>query len=252
MGAGYDIRIAATVTDTSWRSTRWTIGGVPRCVNHSDQSAGNRTVTLEYEFERNSLLREGTLPDPDKVGPGEHVFPPPPGGTSTLRVELFNNDSCSGSPLATQQLALTTKVPGPNEVLAAACQGMKVVVILDESGSIATAGATQEVKDATKALARGLLDTGARMAVFKFSTTASSDFIAPYQTINQAFINGALDDYLDDYDPENSTNWDAGLTQARNQTLTATSQTSSSSSRMATRTSSATAVRATRRATIRP
>ena len=40
------------------------------------------------------------------------------------------------------------------------------------------------------------------MAVFKFSTTANSDFIAPYQTITQALINGGLDDYLDEYDPE--------------------------------------------------
>ena len=42
-----------------------------------------------------------------------------------------------------------------------------------------TAGATQEVRDATNALAQGLVDTGASMAVFKFSTQRSSSTIAP-------------------------------------------------------------------------
>ena len=46
MGSGYDIQIQATVTDTQWQSTRWITGGVARCVNHADQSAGTRTVTL--------------------------------------------------------------------------------------------------------------------------------------------------------------------------------------------------------------
>ena len=77
MGSGYDIRIQATVTDTKWQSTRWITGGVARCVNHSDQSAGNRTVTLAYQYE-NARLSEGVLPDPDKVGPSEHVIVPPP------------------------------------------------------------------------------------------------------------------------------------------------------------------------------
>ena len=62
---------------------------------------------------------------------------------------------------------LTTDVPATNDPLTAACQGMKVAVVLDESGSIGTAA--PQVRSATKALARGLVDTGARMAVFKFS-----------------------------------------------------------------------------------
>ncbi len=74
MGSGYDIRIQATVADTKWESTRWITGGVPRCVNHSDESAGNRTVTLAYQYENNSAIKEGLLPDPNKVGPSEHVI----------------------------------------------------------------------------------------------------------------------------------------------------------------------------------
>lgn len=219
MGAGYDIRIVANVRETRWESTSWSIGGVVRCVNHEDESAGNdRTVTLEYEFEANATLKEGEFPSPGKVGPSEHVLPPPPGSASPLRVELYANDSCSGTALASRSVTLTTRTPGANEPLVAACQGMKVAVVLDESGSIASAGATQEVRDATRALAQGLVGTGAVMAVFKFSTRASSNYIAPYQEVTQSFTNGRLDDYLDDYDPEGATNWDAGLTQARDRT----------------------------------
>ena len=107
MGSGYDIRIVANVTlGTTWQSTSWTTGGVTRCVNHSDKGNGSQTVDLEYEYEANAAIKaaerppRGNLPDPGKVGPSEHVFTPPPGGTSTLRVELFTNDSCSGSGLA--------------------------------------------------------------------------------------------------------------------------------------------------------
>ena len=40
-GAGYDIFIQARVTDTTWRSTSWTIGSVTRCVDHGNQSGDN-------------------------------------------------------------------------------------------------------------------------------------------------------------------------------------------------------------------
>ncbi len=144
------------------------------------------------------------------------MFPPPPGGASTLRVELFTNDNCSGSGLANETISLTTDVPATNKPLTAACQGMKVAVVLDESGSIGNAA--PQVRDATKALARGLLDTGARMAVFKFSTTASTSQIDPYQNITQTFINGQLTTYLNNYNPGGTTNWDAGLTRVSTQT----------------------------------
>ncbi|HEX7310968.1 MAG TPA: vWA domain-containing protein, partial [Gaiellaceae bacterium] len=227
MGSGYDIRIVANVSDgTNWESTSWTTGGVTRCVNHDDEGNGTHTVDLEYQYEANAAIKaaesppRGDLPDPGKVGPSEHVFPPPPGGASPLRVELFTNDNCSGSGLASQTISLTTDVPATNKPLTAACQGLKVAVILDESGSIGSAA--PQVRNATKALARGLVDTGARMAVFKFSTTADPSFIAPYKAITQAWIDGNnpgdLDYYLDRYDPGGTTNWDAGLRQARDQT----------------------------------
>jgi uncharacterized repeat protein (TIGR01451 family) len=211
MGAGYDIRIQANVTgSTRWSSTRWTIGGVTRCVNHTNYDSGSRTVTLEYEYEGNTLLREAALPDPDKVGPSEHVFPPPP-GVSSLTIDVYGNDNCNGSSLSSASINLTTTTPAANPPLVAACQGMQVAVILDESTSIANAGATQHVRDATKALAQGLVGTGASMAVFKFSTAASSKTIPPYQLVTQGFVNGQLANFLNDYSPNGYTNWEDGL-----------------------------------------
>ncbi len=210
----------ANVTNDNWRATRWTIGSVSHCVDHDDRGSGTgQEVTLPYAFQKGLLREEPPLQDlPPGAGHNEHVFPPPP-GTSELKVQAFNTNNCSGNGLGTQSITLTTTTPGTNPPLIAACQGMKVAVILDESGSIASAGATQQVRDATKALAEGLRDTGATMAVFKFAQTASSSFIAPYQIVNQSFIDGALKNYLNAYNPNGSTNWDSGLTKAKAETL---------------------------------
>ena len=213
-GAGYDIRIVANLSGgTDWESTSWSSAGVTRCVDHGDEDEnGTHTRTLKYEYESNPALKEApprALPDPDKVGPSEHVFPPPVGASSQLTIRLFDNDNCGGNALASQSVSITTKTPGANEALTVACQVLKVAVVLDESGSIGDSA--DEVREATKALARGLSGTGASMAVFKFSSSASDDFIEPYQVVNQAFIDGDLDDYLDDYRPNGYTNWDSGL-----------------------------------------
>ena len=99
IGSGYDIRISADGHGhTAGNRPAGSSAAFPAASTTSDQSAGNRTVDLEYQYEDSPTLKEGVLPDPDKVGPSEHVFPPPPGSTSQLRVELFNNDSCIGAP----------------------------------------------------------------------------------------------------------------------------------------------------------
>ena len=220
MGAGYDIRVVANVSSgDTWRATRWTSGGVSFCINHSDQGSGtSQAVTLPYAFQK-GLLRETPLPAdlPPGAGNAEHVFPPPP-GPSQLTVAVYNTNDCSGSPSSTQSITLTTTAPAANPPLIAACQELKVAVVLDESGSIASAGATQKVRDATKALAQGLVGTGASMAAFKFSTTRNSSTIAPYQTVTQAFVNGTLTNYLNNYNPSGYTNWDDGLLQVEQAT----------------------------------
>ena len=219
-GAGLDVYVAATVTETSWRSTRVTIGGVSKCVDHQDQSAGDHTLTIQYQFD-NAVLREGRAARLDVAGSRTQVFPPPPGGSSELSVALFDNNGCSGAELAADALTLTTRSPSANPGLTAACETMKVAVVLDESYSIEEAGATQKVRDGTRALAQGLVGTGASMAVFKFNTTASSSFIAPYQQVTAGFVSGALATYLNNYQPtifSPYTNWDSGLAKVQTET----------------------------------
>jgi uncharacterized repeat protein (TIGR01451 family) len=219
-GAGFDVFVAAAVTETSWSSTRLTIGGVSRCVDHDNLAAGNQTLTIQYRFE-NAVLREGPAPQAAVPGSRTQVFPPPPGGSSQLRVELFNNNSCGLTALASQSLTLTTQVPGTNEALIAACETLRVAVVLDESYSIEAAGATQKVRDATRALAQGLVGTGASMSVFKFNSTASNSFIAPYQPVTPSFITGTLATYLNNYRPtlfSPYTNWESGLAKVQAET----------------------------------
>jgi large repetitive protein len=220
LGAGYDIRIVANVSSgDTWRATRWTSGGVSYCLDHDNVGSGNdQSVTLPYAFQK-GLLRETPVPQdlPPGAGNAEHVFPPPP-GPSQLTVAVFNTNDCSGSPSSTQSVTLTTTAPAANPPLIAACQELKVAVVLDESGSIGSAGATQKVRDATKALAQGLVGTGASMAVFKFSTTRGSTNVPPYQTVTQSFINGSLANYLNNYSPANYTNWHDGLLQVQQAT----------------------------------
>jgi uncharacterized repeat protein (TIGR01451 family) len=215
MGAGYDIRVVADVSSDTWRATRWTSGGVSYCMDHADLGNGSQTVDLPYTFQK-GLLRELPVKLPKDLPPGagnaEHVFPPPP-GSSQLKIEVFNTNNCSGTALASQSITLTTTAPATNPPLIAACQELKVAVVLDESGSIESAGATQKVRDATKALAQGLVGTGASMAVYKFSTARGSTSIAPYQTVTQSFVNGSLATYLSNYKPANYTNWHDGLAQ---------------------------------------
>src|SRR5215210_236852 len=76
-GAGFDVYIAATVTETSWASTRVTIGGVSKCVDHENQAAGDRALTIQYQFD-NAVLREGPAAKLDAAGSRTQVFPPPP------------------------------------------------------------------------------------------------------------------------------------------------------------------------------
>jgi uncharacterized repeat protein (TIGR01451 family) len=219
-GAGFDVYVAATVTETSWRSTRVTIGGVSKCVDHQDQSAGDHTLTIQYQFD-NAVLREERAARLDLAGSRTQVFPPPPGGSSALRVALFDNNGCIGAELAAETLILTTRAPSANQALTAACETIKVAVLLDESYSIEEAGATRKVRDATRALAQGLVGTGASMAVFKFNTTASSSFIAPYQQVTPGFVSGALATYLNNYQPtifSPYTNWDSGLAKVQAET----------------------------------
>ncbi len=102
--------------------------------------------------------------------------------------------------------------------MAAAC-GLNVILVLDESGSIASAGATGNVRTAANAFLDGLLDTGSKVAIVEFNSTARQVF--NYTEVNSANL-ATLKNYVNDgsgapqggYDPAaysgslNYTNWE--------------------------------------------
>ena len=105
--------------------------------------------------------------------------------------------------------------PADNPDLNKAC-GLDVMMILDESGSIASSNATDDVQLAFTAFVESLNNTGSSMAVIEFSTVArlpSIGGVAPgtYLTIDNSTIPD-FEEYIDDdYDPANKTNWEDAL-----------------------------------------
>lgn len=99
--------------------------------------------------------------------------------------------------------------------------GLDVVLILDESGSINTSGATGDVRNAAEAFVSGLEGTGSQVAIIEFNTRAR--FPIPFTPVTSATISSVFNPYINDtgggegYDPseynstEYWTNWDDAL-----------------------------------------
>ena len=114
-----------------------------------------------------------------------------------------------------------------NPDLAASC-GTDVIVVLDESGSINTAGAVGDVETAVQALVQGLNNTGSRMRFSEFSTNARDANIGgttAFQEVTDDFVTdvntylttGGNAELPTNYNPgtgEQFTNWEAGLFEA--------------------------------------
>jgi LPXTG-motif cell wall-anchored protein len=107
-----------------------------------------------------------------------------------------------------------SQVPIPNPDLVAAC-GIDILVILDESGSIANAGATDDVKTAFRAFTAALNNTGSRMAVAEFSSVARLPLPGAasrqYVTVTDASIASTFEPYINGFNPGGSTNWEDGF-----------------------------------------
>jgi LPXTG-motif cell wall-anchored protein/uncharacterized repeat protein (TIGR01451 family) len=101
--------------------------------------------------------------------------------------------------------------PIPNPDLVAAC-GIDILVILDESGSIANAGATEDVKTAFRAFTAALNNTGSRMAVAEFSSVARLPLPGAsnqaYTTVTDASIAGTFEPYINGFNPNGRTHWE--------------------------------------------
>jgi uncharacterized repeat protein (TIGR01451 family) len=106
------------------------------------------------------------------------------------------------------------KVPAENPDLDAAC-GLDVLMILDESGSIANSNATDEVIEAYTTFVSALANTGSRVAVVEFSKVARLA-VNNYVTVTTQTLGDTFLPYINsNYTPSGNTNWEDALRAAR-------------------------------------
>ena len=132
---------------------------------------------------------------------------------------------CGGEQSAEKVLTNALKVTSPatNPALPQRC-GINVMLVLDESGSIASSGATEKVRRATRAFLNALSGTGCKVSIVDFSTTASWP-VGYHMVTGQVDSNGMnasgtigehFEPYLKDgYKPAGWTNWEDAFHQVK-------------------------------------
>ena len=149
-GVTIQVEFTLEVTEsTPWRGTSYQFeGGETVCINHADATTnGQHTRTFNIVAPANSGQYDLTL---------------------TARAD----DACNtvtSDPF--KMLNAVTVAESPNPDLTAAC-GIRVVLVLDESGSIQEEGAIGNVRLAANAFIESLADTGSEVAVVEFNTHA--------------------------------------------------------------------------------
>lgn len=109
----------------------------------------------------------------------------------------------------TLRQGLRVTAPAPNPRLPPRC-GIDVMLVLDESDSIETSGATEQVRDAVRTFLDALSGTGAAVAIVDFSTGAG--WPVGYTTVTPGSIATVFEPYLvDGYAPNGWTNWEAAF-----------------------------------------
>jgi hypothetical protein len=168
----------------TWRGTQYQWGNQGRvCVDTGSRSGRNRTVDFNV-----------TAPG----DPGEYDA----GFTARGR------DNCTGDASLERVLsdALNVTRPATNPNLPPRC-GINVMLVLDRSGSIASSGATETVRDATRAFLAALSGTGAAVSITDFSTRAA--WRVPYTAVTDSTIAGVFEPYIaNQYNPSGWTNWE--------------------------------------------
>ena len=186
----------------TWSATAYRIdGGGWQCVDHSNVSSGNSGTGTSRT--RGEITLPGALPG----GAAGH----------TVEFRMHESNSCSessnySSTTVTINPAIAERKANPN--LAASCGSLKVVLVLDESGSITnTASYVTNVKAAAKAFVNGLKGTGASLAVVEFDETATKPLGSNYVPISDP-VPAAWTNYIDNQYGSNSfwstgtyTNW---------------------------------------------
>ena len=189
-GSFVAIKVTATLASgEAWRSTSYAFGsGSQTCDNDANRStAGTHT---EYV--------DATLPETT----------PTPG---SVTVRLYAADGCTGNALGTAESTFKIREKRTNPFVTPHCD-TRVALVLDESGSIgSTSGAQQAVISGSKAFVNGLVDSGARLAVIDFNSSARTVSLSPdgvYNNVTSAFASGPFASYINgQYDPSGWTNW---------------------------------------------
>ena len=142
----------------------------------------------------------------------------PAGGATGPDLELGDSSTSSDSDV---NAFLAPEAVTPNPDLRPGC-GIKMVLVLDASGSIGSTGTPseqQQVRIAASGFISALLDTGSSVAIVEFAETA--DTPVPYTAVTAANITNVFDVYLSatnlagpqyhDGRVGQSTNWDDGF-----------------------------------------
>ncbi|HWK25246.1 MAG TPA: VWA domain-containing protein [Solirubrobacter sp.] len=175
---------------TAWRSTRTEIGGTTVCTDTADRTSTG-TYTASY-----------------------NVTAPRDPGSYDVTFTAFANASCAGTSASRTLIdGVRVTTPYSNPDLEPRCGG-NVMLVLDESGSIASSHATDQVRSATRAFLNALSGTGAAVSIVDFSTTAARP--VPYTTVTPESIANVFEPYLTTgYDPSGWTNWQAAFQTVR-------------------------------------
>ena len=184
--------LTADVTTNDWSATQVQFGSqTPECINHGNQAPG---AARRANFD---------------------VTAPANPGSYSVRFTPNENGDCGGpaGPAATLLSGLSVTAPAANPNLPPRC-GINVMLVLDESGSIASSGNTQNVKNATKAFLGALSGTGAKVSIVDFSSRAARP--VPYTTVTPETMTSTFDPYLaTGYSPSGFTNWEAAFQKVR-------------------------------------
>ena len=190
--------VKGTVSGATWSSTRWKIGSSTACYDHNTWTSGDHAIDFRSN-NKNTVTAPG--------GPN-NSYP-------VVYTPYASND-CSGNPSGsayTLTNALNVTGPGENHNLVERC-GINVMLVLDESGSIASSNATGAVRTATKSFLVALSGTGSEVSIVDFSSTAGRPI--PYTVVTPESITGTFNPYIDNtngngYNPNGWTNWEAAF-----------------------------------------
>ena len=190
-GGVLEARVTVKATASSrWRATLTRIGTDDHVCHDHDDGQGNKTASF-------NLAAPGT--------PGSY----------DLEVTAAGANNCGGEQSAPETLtdAIRVTAPAPNPNLAPRC-GINVMLVLDESGSIQSSGATEKVRNAARAFLDALSGTGATVSIVDFSSSAARPI--GYTTVTPDSIATVFEPYLvNGYRPNGWTNWEDAFSEVK-------------------------------------